>query len=144
MTNAWQAAEILEAIIRNANPAKVCSRVDDVMWGRSNSEFVAVALYTDEIGGVVEATYEFEEATILKDTNGTLEEVLDWLRTGLQKGQEAWLTARDQDGNRRLALKQTFTDHKMAAALNVLMQKSAEEKFRDCGREWQRSLGNLA
>jgi hypothetical protein len=128
MNEPWQAAELLEAIIRNANPASVYLRIDDLMWGKTKSEFVATTISTDEITGVVEAIYEFPESDIMSNVTGTAEEVIDWLRTGLTSGQEVWLTARDSDGYRRLAIKQRYVDHGMARSLNILLQNSLEQK----------------
>jgi hypothetical protein len=117
MSETWKVAELLEEIAKKADPASILQSV--VENARKNDDFrfvISVGTTLDTCG----ATYMFPLETIMAGVNGTAQEVLDYLRTGLTENMSA--TLENFEGKQYLSIFQHRTDKHLADELRRRMR----------------------
>ena len=117
MSETWQVAALLEEIAKKADPLSVLRTfVDNARKSEETKISVSVGLNNDECT----AMYSFPLDSIMKGVDGTPEEVVDYLKTGLSKKEHVIL---EDDGNGRkvLIVMQTRLDENLASELRKHM-----------------------
>jgi hypothetical protein len=113
MREPWEAAEILEEIVRNADIHSSRKRMVDSMTGKVKS-LGPVAMHTHFSSflppSFLEVEYHYFVSAIMQDINGDVQEVVDLLKTGLKEGQRVWLGDSDQANEKELVIRMKYTD----------------------------------
>lgn len=112
MRQPWEAAEILEEILRIADPVAARRRMYESLTGTVKSDgpaqidvhFCAIPPPSLEI------TYHYLASAIMGGMEGDLQEVVDLLKTGLRSGEEAWIGDSEQVNEKEVVIKVRFTD----------------------------------
>lgn len=129
MTEAWQAAALLEEIAKNADPFSVMHNVVAGLITNTRGSNVGFGINSDPGEGVVVVTYNIPVDTVMMGVAGAPEEVLEWLRTGLPPDVEAELLS---NGEKPVLfqLKQTHHNRQLLEDMHELTEKLFSEMRR--------------
>jgi hypothetical protein len=111
----WRAAELLEEILRRAKPTRVIQNWIDKA---GNPKGPYRQMYKiDATGGILTAEYHYNRKTIMEGIDGTPQDVIEWLKTGLSEGQSV------EFAGEYFILIQTINDSALASEVNELIEK---------------------
>jgi len=123
VSETWKVAELLEEIAEKAEPSRVISRVLTNIRGVRNGMSLMVMSNPEQM--YVEAVYMLPVERIMNGVDGTPEEVLQWLHTGM--GEENASIAADPSGRLCFRLRQVVREpaviHDVQDALTELTRK---------------------
>jgi hypothetical protein len=89
----WEAAEILEEIAKNADPIVIFRKSRDALLGDAERSKNGYAFHVDP--GSVRIEYHYPIG-MFADVEGSPQEILEWVNTGLGPNQSAELGTREE------------------------------------------------
>ena len=91
MKHAYEVAELLDEILKHADPHSVLTKWTLDMIGNTRRSNVGFRMASDPGESTYTVTYLIPVESTMAGVSGTPQEVLEWLRTGLGPGQKAEL-----------------------------------------------------
>jgi hypothetical protein len=106
---AWEAAQILEEIIRDADVEAARKRIVESIVGEVETKG-PVEMKINYSGAELTVQYHYFGSKIMQGVQGTLQDVVDLLSTGLKEGQEVFLQKSNQADEIELVIRVKYTD----------------------------------
>lgn len=111
MNDAWRAAELLEEIAMNADPTVVLRREIEVLRNNARSSGVITTTAISEKDFMVSMSFSIPVDVVMRGVNGTPQEVMEWLQTGLDA--DHTVSFGEIDGKPQFTILQMYYDRQM-------------------------------
>jgi hypothetical protein len=112
MSEPWEAAELLEEILRNADYSSARTRAIASILGEIEAKGpVGITTECFYFPPILKIQYRYLVRDVMKGVQGSLQEVIDLVKTGLNEGQDIFVVPSNQfESEHELVLQITSTD----------------------------------
>jgi len=111
MREPWEAADILEEIIRKADIHSARKRMVNSIAGKVRSRGpAAMTTHFSVFPPLLEVEFHYLVSAIMQDVKGDVQEVVELLKTGLKEGQEVWIGDSNHASEKQLVIRVKYTD----------------------------------